>query len=112
MSVAPEAIGVRSRSRTSRSFGAHPSAQLVALSDGQRHRSKANGRILRNRVPFDAKRDVVVPRKTVESGVAEPRTTVQFWLGLWKDDWNNGVLAWATDAMSRQHVRRNMYHLS
>lgn len=48
--------------------------------------------------------------KTEESEVAEPRTTVQSWSGLWKDDWNKGVEARASAAKSRLHARQGTCH--
>src|SRR5208282_920824 len=48
--------------------------------------------------------------KTEESEVAEPRTTVQSWSGLWKDDWNKGVEARASAAISRQQARQGTRH--
>jgi len=33
-------------------------------------------------------------------------------LGFWKDAWNRGVLAWATDAIRRRQGRRNIRRLA
>ena len=57
------------------------------------------------------RREVFLSCKTEESGVAVPRIAVQSPCPFSKDAWNKEVLAWATDAISRQKVRPNICHL-
>ena len=48
-------------------FGTDPTAQLVALPQGERDRCEADARILRDRIPFDAERSILLVQDAVIS---------------------------------------------